>query len=157
MDEKALLVLLTIVFLVLQFVFHLVTKQSNKEVIDKMDTKFEKMLQMFDDRTRELANEIQNKRSGYAGAIREMSTGIHDILVMTKQSTATQQVISDNMLKLSITQQDTSRIQERLEEKLSAHAATTSQTQERFEEKLNLHAADCKERNLALRQAQGVA
>ncbi len=157
MDEKALLVLLTIVFLVLQFVFYMVTKSSNTEIIKKMDDKFEKVLERFDARTKELADEIKSKREGYNQSIQDIVAGIQETLIIVKQSNDAQHEVSDNMLKISISQKNISRIQERLEEKLSVHVVTMAQTQERFEEKLTVHAIDCKERNAELRQSQGVS
>jgi len=139
MDEKSLLVLLTIVFLVLQFVFHMITKTSNREITNKMDAKFEKVLERFDARTKELTAEIQSKREGYNASIQEIVGGIKETLIIVKQSSDAQHAVSDNMLKISITQKNISRIQERLEEKLSVHAV------------------ECKERNTALRAEQGVA
>jgi len=65
-DEKALLVLLTIVFLALQFVFYMITRSSTTTIINKMDAKFEKILERFDDRTKDLTDEIHNKRDSYA-------------------------------------------------------------------------------------------
>ncbi len=139
MDEKALLVLLTIVFLVLQFVFYMVTRISNTIIINRMDSKFEKVLERFDARTKELTDEIQSKREGYNTSIQEIVGGIKETLIIVKQSSEAQHEVSDNMLKISITQKNISRIQERLEEKLSVHAV------------------ECKERNTALRAERGVA
>jgi len=97
--------------------------------MDKLDSKFERMLDRFDSRTQELANEINDKRSGYSEVIQTMLSGIQETLIKVNQQGVQQHDISDNMLKVSISQKHTSRIQEKLLEKL------------------DIHAIECKERN----------
>ena len=142
MDEKSvmtlitplLLILLTIVFLALQIVFQIVTKRANKEVMDKMDTKFEAMLKRFDERTQEIASEIKANKEGYHAGISKVIEGLNETLILVRAMSLQQHEIGDNMLKVSITNKHTSRIQERLLEKLDTHAV------------------ECKERNTALQK-----
>jgi len=144
MDDKVLL----IIFLALQFIFQVVTKNSNSEVIKKIDEVMKQYGALTHQLTKDITEQIKDKRNGYTEPVKRLLDDTQELKINGKKQEENLRSITSALLENTLAHHSTIAAIQRLTDHLDNHAEIFKDQADRFSTDLSLHTQECRKYNM---------